>query len=582
MRATRRQAGRGFDLLHLGGCRQAWKAVWLTLAMMLLGGGAVFAAAPGADDRSPDAALAQILTDAHAEAARSCARPSDRLVAVLCTGMLRVGVRDNYPLFGTAEDGQRSGYEVAIAERIARALGVRPILVTVSPADRIATLAENRTDLTIATMGATTQRADQALFIRPHYYASNTVLVGPRDVPVAGFTQVAGRTVCATVGDAANPEIASHGARLLLFAAPGQLIDELRAGVCTLVKQDDSFFAQYFANPQFAALYDAKFSFAPLPWGMAVTKEGAGQLAEALSLMSEIFHRDGVFLALASENRIATDFLRGQQAVWQRAACNRADGFTNLTCVLPPLATDVAPTRFAGQVIALQNWLARHLGLHLTLAIFTIEPAWRLVREGIENSLILIAGTLLATFGFALAFGRGLSAQSRPVRWSARALVMLLQSTPPILSLVVAAAIANAVFAFSSQVALTAAILALGMINGGNAGQAISEAVASLRAEDAARPADERRHGQHLFAHALRRSITQINAFLINATKGTPVASFIGAPELLNTLTDSTSFSSDRATTYWLMLIFYVAAVLVVVQLCRVLHGVLARRTALR
>jgi ABC-type amino acid transport system permease subunit len=117
-------------------------------------------------------------------------------------------------------------------------------------------------------------------------------------------------------------------------------------------------------------------------------------------------------------------------------------------------------------------------------------------------------------------------------------------------------------------------MLALGLINGGNAGQAIAEAVATLRAEQPALPENR------IFSHALRRSLTQIIAFLINATKATPIASFIGAPELLNALTDSTSFSSDRETTYWLLLIFYVAAVLLVVWLCSGLRRLLERRLA--
>jgi ABC-type amino acid transport system permease subunit len=63
--------------------------------------------------------------------------------------------------------------------------------------------------------------------------------------------------------------------------------------------------------------------------------------------------------------------------------------------------------------------------------------------------------------------------------------------------------------------------------------------------------------------------VTQIVAFLINAAKGTPIASFIGAPELLSALTDITSFSSGRATTYTMLLVFYTAVVIAVVWLCR-------------
>jgi ABC-type amino acid transport substrate-binding protein/ABC-type amino acid transport system permease subunit len=530
---------------------------------------------------TPEAALDRILAEAHSEPARSCAAPADRLAAILCAGTIRVGVRDNYPPFSLLDGAQRSGFEVAVAQRIARELGVTLSLVTVTPADRIALLAEDRIDLTIATMGDTTLRDSQARFIRPHYYASHTAIVGPRAVPIDRLAAAAGHTVCVTVGDSANPELSAAGARLLLFASPEQLLDELHAGACSLIAQDDSFFARYFADPAFSALYDTKFTMDPLPWGMAVPRDGGARLATVLSLMSEIFHRDGVFEKLAETNGIPAAFLVQQRAIWLRRDCDTAAGFTNPHCVLPPHRSDMAPTRFAAGVTVLETWLATHLGLHLSLTIFKLQPAWDLVREGIRNSLILILGTLLATAGFALLVGRALSARSGLLRWPVRILVMLLQSTPPVLSLVIAASAANAVFAFSATLALSAAILALGLINGGNAGQAIAEAVASLRAEDAARPPGQPPLTERtLFIHALRRSITQIIAFLINATKATPMASFIGAPELLNALTDTTSFSSDRETTYWLLLAFYVAAVLAVVRLCGMLRRLLERHIA--
>jgi ABC-type amino acid transport system permease subunit len=430
-------------------------------------------------------------------------------------------------------------------------------------------------------MGDTTLRDGQARFIRPHYFASRTAVVGPRSVPIDTLAAAAGHTICVTVGDSSNPDLSAAGAPLLLFASPAQLIDELQSGACALVAQDDSFFARYVAMPTFSALYDTKFTMDPLPWGMAVPREGGARLASVLALMSEVFHRDGVFLKLAEANDVPATFLRAERAVWLRRDCDTASGFTNSACVLPPHRSDMAPTRFAGAVTAAEGWTAAHLGLRVNLEIFQLQPAWDLVREGIRNSLILIGGTLIATSGFALLFGRALSARSALLRWPVRALVMLLQSTPPVLFLVIAAAAADAIFAFSAALALSAAILALGLINGGNAGQAISEAVASLRAEDAARPPGRpAMHEHHLLLHALRRSIAQILAFLINATKATPMASFIGAPELLNALSDTTSFSSDRETTYWLLLIFYLAAVLLVVGLCAMLRRTLERLIA--
>ena len=81
-------------------------------------------------------------------------------------------------------------------------------------------------------------------------------------------------------------------------------------------------------------------------------------------------------------------------------------------------------------------------------------------------------------------------------------------------------------------------------------------------------------------SHSLGRSATQIVAFLVNAAKGTPVASFIGAPELLSALTDITSFSSGRVTTYCLLLIFYTVVVMGVVWLCNRLRSFLEHNEA--
>jgi polar amino acid transport system substrate-binding protein len=136
---------------------------------------------------------------------------------------------------------------------------------------------------------------------------------------------------------------------------------------------------------------------------------------------------------------------------------------------------------------------------------------------------------------------------------------------------VIAATLAHAILPYSAAVALGASIIALGLMNGSNAGQAVSEAVISLHHEG-------RERGMNLFVHALGRSATSIVSFLVNAAKGTPIASFIGAPELLSALTDITSFSSGRATTYCLLLVFYTVVVMAVVWLCNRLRAWLEGR----
>jgi ABC-type amino acid transport substrate-binding protein/ABC-type amino acid transport system permease subunit len=530
-------------------------------------------------DGSPDTALARMLHDARAMAAvpGTCAQPGiERLVRIICSGRIRIGVRDDYPLFSTRTGEIRQGYEVDVAQAIARKLSVDIKFTNVKAATRISMLADDRTDLVIATMGDNTQRESQVRFIRPHYYRSETMLVGPRDLAAAEWRDIRGRTVCVTVGNGSNAELVSRGARLMLFDQTVTLPERLGDQTCTLAGQDDSFFAYYFADPGFAARFSEKLSFAQIPWGMGVARDGSSSLARALDLMSQIFHRDGIFLAAARANHIGTGFLVQQQAVWARPECNTDTGSTNSRCVLPPVDAELEPTPFAGEASAFETWFVGLTGFDLLLPMLKTAAAWSLFVDGVVNSLVLIAGALGATLAFALIFGAVLGARSRLLRWPGRGITIALQSSPILLTLVIAAAILHALVPYSPTSALGAAVMALGLSNGCNAGQAISEAYMTLRAEHAGLPVDR----IDLLSRAVSRSATQIVAFLINAAKGTPIASFIGAPELLSALTDITSFASGRATTYTLLLLFYTVVIMAVVWLCRRFQGFLERSHA--
>ncbi|WP_425069800.1 transporter substrate-binding domain-containing protein [Reyranella sp.] len=526
---------------------------------------------------TPDEALKKLIDEARAAAAvpGACEQPGlDRLVRIFCDSKIRVGVREYYPLFGTREGQVRSGYDVDVAREIARHLGVEPAFTRVNAASRIPLLADDKIDLTIATMGHNTQRDGQVRFIRPHYYQSETIIVGPKGLTIKDWPDIASRTICVTIGNNSNAQIVSHNARLMLFDEAGVLPDRLRDETCVLAAQDDSFFDYYFTEPAFANAYDRKFGFAQLPWGMAVALTGSDRLARALDLMSQIFHRDGIFLEVAKQNRISLGFLEHQRAVWNRPDCNTDAGSTSPACILPALSAALEPTPFAGQVAAFEAWLETHTGISVQFPMFKTMPAWQLFKAGIVNSLVLVAGALAATLLFALALGALQSAQSFLLRWPARALTIVLQSSPVVLTLVISAAVALALFPYSSAVAIGAAIVALGLMNGANAGQAIGEAMHSLRTERGGSPAPT----VDLFGRAVSRSATQIVSFLVNAAKGTPIASFIGAPELLSALTDITSFASGRASTYSLLLVFYVCVVMVVVWMCDKLRVWLERR----
>jgi ABC-type amino acid transport system permease subunit len=178
-----------------------------------------------------------------------------------------------------------------------------------------------------------------------------------------------------------------------------------------------------------------------------------------------------------------------------------------------------------------------------------------LLFEGIGFSLALITGTLLATAGFALLFGRLMGLGPNALRRGIGAVVTIAQTSPLPLLLFVGYVLAGGVTHYTAVVALVVAILVIGIYNGANAGRAIHDAYQTGRARD-----------QQSFLSAVSVAGIQLVAFLINAAKGSPAAGIIGVPEFLNVMTDLTAYSRDRVVVYLILLVFYTGLVLAVIS----------------
>lgn len=491
---------------------------------------------------------------ARALAPADCAASLETLSRVRCRGELRVGTRADYPPFGeTTPDGPR-GFEPALARLLAARLGVAVRFTAVNAADRMVALGDGRVDVLVATTGHTVQRDGEALFVRPHYYESRTVVVGQRSTALQGLRTLpalAGRTVCVTIGNSTNAELAVSGARLMLFNTARQLVEQVRNGTCALAAHDDSLLL-----PQLPPTYEVKLSFAPLPWGVVVARNG-GALAQVLADELRRLHADGTLLGLARRHGVATPWLLQQQARWSSPPCNAAAALDDPRCIDPPRDNRLPATPIADAVERIEQWLKARWGLELTLAMLKTQVALRLFLEGIGYSVALVAGAVLSTVLLALAFGAGLATRSRCVRWPLWALLLATQSTPMVMLMAAAGMLLSSAGLGTPAMAWLVAVGVLGLFNGSNAGQAVAEARATLLAEG--RPAGLR-------AAALRAR-AQIAAFAVNATRGSPVASLIGVPELLAAQTDIASFSSKSVTTFALLLVFYMALVSLVVAL---------------
>jgi len=64
---------------------------------------------------------------------------------------------------------------------------------------------------------------------------------------------------------------------------------------------------------------------------------------------------------------------------------------------------------------------------------------------------------------------------------------------------------------------------------------------------------------------SLKVARVRVRACLITAAQCCPIAAFIGAPELLSSMTDITAFTGERVTTLTLLALFYGSAVQVII-----------------
>ncbi|WP_158218966.1 transporter substrate-binding domain-containing protein [Roseateles aquatilis] len=491
---------------------------------------------------------------------RACALSPDALARVQCRGELRVGIRADYPPFGQTTPAGPQGFEPALARRLTARLGVVPRFVEVSAADRMVALGEGRVDVLVATTGHTVQRDAQALFVRPHYYQSNTVVVGPRSLRLEkgdGLPALFGRTVCVTIGNSTNAELAVRGGRLMLFASARQLVEQVRNGACALAAHDDSLLL-----PLLPAGHEVKASFAPLPWGVVVPLDGAS-MARVFSQALRRDHADGTLVRLAETHGVDARWLREQQRRWSSWPCDQPgelaarettdgpDAGDTQGCFDPPRDSQLAATPIAETVDRMERWLRERWGLELTLAMLKTQVALRLFLEGVSMSVALVLGAVLATGVLALAFGAALTARGRWLRWPARGALAAVQSTPLVLHMSVAGLLLSSAGLATMGMVWLVAVAVLGLFNGSHAGQALAESRICLSA--AGEPSGLLAAGLHARA--------QLIAFAANATRGTPAASLIGVPELLAAQTDIASFSSESSTTFVVLLVVYVALV---------------------
>lgn len=239
-------------------------------------------------------------------AASSAWAQVDTLASIKAKGKIVVGVKADYKPFGFVDpSGKIVGFEIDMAEAIAKKLGVGIELIPVVAANRMEFVKQGRTDLMIATMSYKPDRAEVVAIPEPFYYASAAAVLSRKDANLKQWTDLKGKSICGIQGAYYNRRTGDEfGAKLVNFKGSTEALAAVQAGNCIGIVFDSTFFAGLVGDPKWAD-YAITLPLIDLePWGMGVRKEDP-KFAKFISDTVTEWHKNGFILGLEKKWNIS-------------------------------------------------------------------------------------------------------------------------------------------------------------------------------------------------------------------------------------------------------------------------------------
>jgi polar amino acid transport system substrate-binding protein len=157
--------------------------------------------------------------------------------AITARGVVRIGVTADLPPFGARnEGGELEGYDVDVANLLAKDLGVRAELVPLKSGNRVPSLLAHRVDLLVANLGVNPERAKSIAFSTPYAPFFSGVFGAP-GLAAASPAELQGKRVAVTRDSVEDKELSAMapGAQILRFDDNRATLDAYLAGEADLV-----------------------------------------------------------------------------------------------------------------------------------------------------------------------------------------------------------------------------------------------------------------------------------------------------------------------------------------------------------
>lgn len=229
---------------------------------------------------------------------------ADALDDITKAGTIRIGIFEDFPPFASlGSDMKIQGYDVDMANALAKALGVKAELVGITGQNRIPYLSEGKVDALLS-IGFSDERAQVVDFTDPYapYYIA---VMGPAEVQVKEAADLAGKTIAVnrgTLEDTEVTKVAPADADIQRYNDYNGVISAFLSGQAQLMVVGNDVGATILAkNP--AIKPEEKFLLLTSPSNMAV-KKGETRLQQKMNEILVGMKKDG------SLNEMAVKWLK--------------------------------------------------------------------------------------------------------------------------------------------------------------------------------------------------------------------------------------------------------------------------------
>jgi polar amino acid transport system substrate-binding protein len=163
----------------------------------------------------------------------------DVLERVKASGQVRIGVKADSPPFGVERGGVHVGFDIEIAESIVRRLGLDPVFVNVTSADRIPRILAGEVDMVVASMTQTRGRERQVDFTIPYFEDGPAILVKTAS-GLTSYLQLSGKRLGVAKGSSTAAAVGKVAPEAELVEVPAikDLLPALEAGTVDAVASD--------------------------------------------------------------------------------------------------------------------------------------------------------------------------------------------------------------------------------------------------------------------------------------------------------------------------------------------------------